>query len=127
MDNAQQKKILVVEDDEAIRVALTGELTRNGFNVQSAVDGEEGLRHAMEFRPDLILLDLGLPKMDGFKVLDRLRADPWGSGVPIIILSNSSDEEKVMQAMQRATFDYLVKADWKLEDIMKKVKAKLGY
>jgi CheY-like chemotaxis protein len=121
------KKILtieVIEDDVTISAVLADNLTREGFEVVRAKDGQEGLDLALSAHPDLILLDLRLPKMDGLIVLDKLRHDPWGKNVQIIILSNSVNPADVASAIDSVN-EYLVKTDWKIEDIIKKIREKL--
>jgi len=125
--NMDKKKILlIVEDEVSLAKLLQQEFFKEGFDVLVAYDGVVGLSLALENKPDIILLDLLLPKMDGLSLLRELRKDPWGLDVPVIILSNLSDAEKISEAASKEVFDYLVKADWKLEDVIKKVKDKLG-
>lgn len=101
-------------------------LKKEGFEVSQAMDGEEGLAKARKEHPDLILLDIILPKMNGLEVLEKLRQDKWGMGAKILILTNLSDGEHVLKAIQGKAYDFLVKADWKMEELIKKVKEKLG-
>ncbi|MCX6778672.1 MAG: response regulator [Candidatus Magasanikbacteria bacterium] len=123
---SEKKKILlIVEDEISLLKILQEEFSKEGFDVITAIDGVSGLDLALTKRPDLILLDLILPKMDGLSLLRELRKDSWGMDVPVIILSNLSDAEKISEASEHEVFDYLVKADWKLEDVIKKVKNKL--
>jgi len=105
---------------------LVSMFTIEGFNVIKAEDGQEGLDVALEHHPDLILLDIVMPKMNGMDVLQKLRKDEWGKNVPIILLTNLSDSEKVEDAMKYGVYDYLIKTDWELKDVVKKVKEKLG-
>lgn len=116
--------IEVIEDDPTLSTALADNLTNEGFQVIRAKDGQEGLNMALSERPDLILLDLRLPKMDGLIILDKLRQDPWGKNVEVIVLSNSSNPNDVASAIDSVN-EYLVKVDWKIEDIIKKVREKL--
>ncbi|MBI3485523.1 response regulator [Candidatus Daviesbacteria bacterium] len=120
-----QKKILVVEDEQILRQALIGKLTHEGFSVQMASDGEEGLRSALSEHPDLILLDIVMPTMDGVTMLKKLREDDWGQKANVIILTNLSDAEKMEESLKAGVHDYLIKADWKLEDLVEKIKIKL--
>lgn len=120
------KKILVIEDDENIRKAIETKLKSVGFNVLTASDGSEGYNTALSERPDLILLDVILPVMDGVTVLDKLRADAWGKDVPIIILSNLSKVDAIEESKQKGVKHYLVKTDWKLEDVVDKIRSELG-
>lgn len=119
-------KILVVEDEPALSSALRSMLIREKYEVTVAKDGQEGLVRAFTDHPDLILLDVIMPVMDGMTMLSALRKDVWGRNVPVILLTNLFDTEKIAQSMEQGVFDYLVKSDWKLEDIIKKVKEKLA-
>ena len=120
------KKILVVEDDEAISKALQTKLVNEGYEVIVATDGAEGVELALSEKPDLILLDVILPVMDGITVLDKLRADRWGKTVPVIILSNLGKADAIEESKERGVNHYLVKTDWKLADVIQKVKDELG-
>jgi len=120
------KKILIVEDDTTMQKLLTDKFTKSGFEVLSALNGKEGLKMALKEKPDMILLDLVMPVMDGMTMLSKLREDKWGKNARVIILSNLSDAEKVSEAIQKGTYDYLVKVDWRLEDIVKKISKQLG-
>lgn len=119
------KKILVVEDEISLLQALILKLKKEGFHVLSARNGQEGLEVAGKEHPDLILLDIIMPVMDGMTMLKKLREDPRGKDVPIIILTNLTGSDKVADALENESFDYLVKSDWKLEDVVKKVREKL--
>ena len=120
-------KILVVEDDASFLKALGDRLRRDGFLVEEALDGEEGLRLALENRPDLVLLDLRLPKMDGAEMMQKLREDKWGTDVPIIILTNyDRDEEGFRDIMRNKPSYYLLKLENPLSEVVLKVKEVLG-
>ncbi len=120
------KKILIVEDETFLLDSLVRAFTAAGFVVRRAKDGEEGLAHAFAEHPDIILLDLLMPKLDGMSALKKLRDDPWGKEVAVIILTNASGAQKVNEAVENKVTDFLVKADWKLEEVVKRVKEKLG-
>ncbi|HEY9584986.1 MAG TPA: response regulator [Candidatus Paceibacterota bacterium] len=120
------KKILIIEDDISLSDVLRDTLLRDGFVLFQAEDGEEGLALALKEHPDLILLDLVLPKKDGMRVLIELRDDPWGKAAKVIILSNQSDTKKVAEAMMHETFDYLVKSSVDIGMIVTMVKKNLG-
>ncbi len=122
----QSKKILIVEDEQDLRQELVDKFTREGFVALRAKNGEEGLKIALVEHPDLILLDVVMPVMDGITMAKKLRQDKWGHNVPVIMLTNLSDVEKVSKAMESGIFEYLVKSDWKIQDVVKKVKEKLG-
>ncbi len=122
---ANKKRILTVEDEAPLRSALVFKLANEGFEVLSAKNGEEGLQMALSEHPDLILLDIVMPKMDGMKVLENLRADAWGKTAQVIMLTNLSDNEKVSKAITNHAFDFFVKSDIKIQDVIDKIKAKL--
>ncbi|MDO8592623.1 MAG: response regulator [bacterium] len=126
MAEANNKKVLVVEDDEALLSVMADSFTIEGFTVFSAANGASGLELALKEHPDIILLDIQMPVMDGLEMLDKLRQDDWGGRAEVILLTNFSDMDKVAKAAEKGAYDYLVKSDWKTEDIIKKVKNKLG-
>lgn len=121
-----KKAILIVEDERVLLTALANKFTLEGFDVKMASNGEEGLKKALALRPDLILLDILMPVMDGMTMLEKLRKDAWGKNAEVIILTNLADTGSVSEALDRGTFDFLVKSDWKMEEIVKKVREKLG-
>lgn len=122
------KKILIVEDEQDMLDALTDKFTREGFETLQAKDGIEGLEVALKDHPDLILLDIVMPKMDGMTMMKKLREDEWGKNVPIIILTNlSATDEKLIEGMVKGEPSYyLVKSDWKIKDVVEKVKETLN-
>jgi len=121
----EKKTILIAEDEISLLQALTDKFTREGFNVLEAKNGKEGLEIALEKHPDLILLDLIMPKMDGITMLKKLREDEWGKNVEVIVLTNLSDASTVAKVVEKGAFDFLVKSDWKLSDVVERVKEKL--
>lgn len=123
MTDKNNKTILIVEDEEDLREALIDKLRREGFLPLGAKDGEEGLKLALKEHPDLILLDIVMPKMDGMTMMKKLREDNWGKNVSIILLTNlSATEEIVTGIVEDRPFYYLVKSDWKINDVIEKVK-----
>ncbi|MFA6365257.1 MAG: response regulator [Candidatus Paceibacterota bacterium] len=123
-----QKTILIVEDHIPIRLALVEKLVKHGYNTIEAKDGEEGLKVAIAKTPDLILLDLIMPRLGGMEMLEKLRKEnEFGRKVPVIILTNLNPNDKIMKEVVETepTF-YLVKADWKLEDVIEKVNETLA-
>lgn len=120
------QKILVVEDNESLCNVLADTFTDEGFEVKTAFDGEEGLEAAKEWKPDVMLLDLLLPKKDGEDLLKELREEEGGDDVLVIALTNSDSSEKVFNLMNLGVTDYLTKSDWELSDLVKKVKERLG-
>ncbi len=118
-----EKKVLIVEDHGPIRQALAEKLVHEGMVALEAKDGEEGLATALKEKPDLILLDIIMPRMGGMAMLEELRKDDWGKKVPVIILSNLSPDDKIMrEVVETEPVYYLVKADWKIEDVVAKIK-----
>ena len=122
------QKILIVDDERDLRVALRLSLEAAGFTVIEATDGIEGLATAEQMRPDLILLDITMPNMNGHQMLRAIRSKPWGRHIHIILLSNADDPRNVTQGITLRGNDYLIKSQTSLEDIVKKVKQHLaGY
>jgi DNA-binding response OmpR family regulator len=120
------KKVLVTEDEAPLRNAVSDILTFEGFTVFQAKNGQEGLDIALKEHPDLILLDLMMPVMDGLTMLQKLREDEWGKTAAVILLTNINDPEKVAAATDAGTYDFLVKSDWNIEDVVGKIKTRLG-
>lgn len=119
------KKILLIEDDKFLRELIAQKLIREGFKVSEAVDGEEGIKKIKSEKPDLILLDLILPGIDGFEVLSRMREEPTLISIPVIILSNLGQREDVERGLKMGAVDYLIKAHFTPGEIIDKVKAAL--
>ncbi|HWP77783.1 MAG TPA: response regulator [Methylomirabilota bacterium] len=120
------RRVLLAEDDRFLRKAAETALKRQGFTVLPAVDGEEALRTARAEAPHLILLDLIMPKMQGFEVLRALKADPATAAIPVIILSNLGQDSDVKQAMEAGAAGYFVKANLSLQDLVKRVGELIG-
>jgi DNA-binding response OmpR family regulator len=120
------RRILLAEDDRFLRKAAATALKRQGFAVLEAVDGEEALRVARAEAPDLILLDLIMPKLQGFEVLRALKADPATAATPVLILSNLGQDSDVKQAMEAGAAGYFVKVNLSLQDLGKRVVEILG-
>jgi len=126
--NSGGAKVLLVEDDTFLRDICFKKLIKEGFNVEAAVDGEEALKKVESFMPEIILLDIILPSIDGFEVLKKIRAhkNKIIKNVPVIMLTNLGQEEDVKKAMSLGASDYLIKAHFTTEEIVKKIKNKLG-
>jgi DNA-binding response OmpR family regulator len=120
------KKILFIEDEAALQKTFRDVLEKEGYQMISALDGESGLRLARSEKPDLILLDLILPRKDGFEVLKELKEDEATKGIPVIVLTNLEDIESVEKAIELGATTYLVKAQYTLEEVIQKVKKALG-
>lgn len=121
-----KKTILIVEDEEPMQLALKDLLTFEGFDVLMAQNGLEGLEIALEKHPDLILLDILMPKMNGIRMLKILRTNEWGKKAKIIILTNYDEREDVAAALENEVYDYFVKTDIKIAEVIQKIKEKLG-
>lgn len=115
------KKILIIEDDTFLRELIAKKLSREGFEIVHALDGEEGLKKSKEEKPDLILLDLILPTIDGFEVLSQIKRDPELAQIPVVILSNLGQREEIEMGLKMGV-DYLVKANFTPSEIVKKIK-----
>lgn len=120
-----KKSILIIEDDKFLRELIAKKLAKEGFKIFEAVDGEEGIRKVKEEKPNLVLLDLILPGIDGFEVLSRMKEDPTLLAVPVIILSNLGQKDDVERGLKLGAVDYLVKAHFTPGEIVEKVKAVL--
>jgi DNA-binding response OmpR family regulator len=120
------KKILVVEDEEILMEAMQIGLSKSGFTTLKAYNGEEGLEIALREHPDLILLDVMMPVMDGVEMLKKLREDDWGKSVKVIYLTNVGDTDKIADSLGNGVRDYLLKANWTVEKIIEKVNEKLN-
>ncbi len=120
------KTILFVEDEAALQKTLTDYLEEEKFNVISALDGETGYRLACEKKPDLILLDLILPRLHGLEVLKKLKETEETRTIPVIILTNLEDIRDVEKSIELGATTYLVKAQYSLEEVITKVRQALG-
>ena len=119
------KTILIIEDDKFLRELIVQKLIKEGFEISEAVDGEEGMKKVKEEKPDLVLLDLILPGIDGFEVLSRMREESALASIPVIILSNLGQREDVEKGLRMGAVDYLIKAHFTPGEIIDKIKAAL--
>lgn len=119
-------KILVVEDDKFLRELISQKVGGEGYEVVEAVDGEEGVEKVSKERPDLILLDLILPGMDGFEVLRKVKGEEATKDIPVIIISNLGQKEDVDKGMGLGAVDYLIKAHFTPGEIISKIREVLG-
>jgi DNA-binding response OmpR family regulator len=130
MQNKQSKKtILIVEDEVSLQNALAEKLNREGFDTLCAGDGQEGISIANSSHPDLILLDIKMPKMDGITMLQKLRHDSkWGQDVAVILLTNSAPDEDMpsLNLDNGQLPDYLVKSNWSLTTVVEKIRERLA-
>jgi DNA-binding response OmpR family regulator len=119
-------RILVVEDETFLVKIYSVKLKKEGFEVLIATDGEQAVQMANEVKPDIILLDLILPKMNGFEALEKMRANPELKNTPVIVLSNLGQDEDIKRAESLGATDYLVKANFSIQDVIAKVRATLA-
>ena len=119
------KTILVVEDDKFLRELIVQKLIKEGYEVVEATDGEQGIKKIKEEKPDLVLLDLILPGIDGFEVLSKMKEDPGISSTPVIVLSNLGQKEDVERGLSLGAADYLIKAHFTPGEIIEKIKKNL--
>lgn len=119
------QKILIVEDDKFLRELIAQKLIKEGYNIAEAVDGEKGIKTVKEEKPDLVLLDLILPGIDGFEVLAKMKEDPKMAQIPVIILSNLGQKDDIERGLKMGAVDYMIKAHFTPGEIIEKVKAVL--
>ena len=119
------KNILIVEDDKFLRELIVQKLIKEGYDAAEAIDGEEGIKKVKTAKPDLVLLDLILPGIDGFEVLTRMKEDPSLAQIPVIILSNLGQKDDVERGLKLGAVDYLIKAHFTPREIIDKIKNKL--
>lgn len=118
-------KILIVEDEKVLSMVLEEKFKDEGFDTKVAADGEEAITFAASFSPDIILLDLILPKKDGFEVLKELKSDPKLQDITVIVLSNLGEDDEIKKALSLGATDYFVKVQHPMSEIVEKVKAYL--
>lgn len=116
------KRILVIEDDKFLRELISQKLSQEGYDVIEAIDGEEGIKKVREENPELVLLDLILPGIDGFEVLGQMRESQPPVNIPVIILSNLGQKEDVERGLKLGAIDYLIKAHFTPGEIVEKIK-----
>ena len=121
-----KKHILLVEDDEFLAELYATKLNLEGFEVSLASDGEKGLKLIKEENPDLVLLDIIMPKMDGFEVLKQIKSDKKTKSIPVILLTNLSQKDEVKKGLELGAVDYLIKAHFMPSEVVKKIKGALA-
>ncbi|MBS7346091.1 MAG: response regulator [Candidatus Sacchiramonaceae bacterium] len=121
-----KKKILLVEDDEVLASVYRARLELEGFNIREVHNGEEALTAALDYRPDLILLDAMMPKISGFDVLDILRNTPETMNLRVVMLTALSQDKDRQRAESLGVDDYLVKSQVVIGDVVSRVKHHLG-
>jgi DNA-binding response OmpR family regulator len=120
------KKILFIEDESALQKTFGDLLRQEGYEMISALDGEVGLRLAKTQKPDLILLDLVLPRLHGFEVLKKLKEDEETRDIPVIVLTNLEGIGDIEKALELGATTYLVKTQYSLEEVVEKIKQAVG-
>ena len=122
MTKESKSRVLIIEDESALLFALKAELTHSGYEVSAALSGEEGANKAMTEKPAVILLDLLLPEMSGFEVMERLQSNDDTKDIPVIVVSNLADSDNVERSKKLGAIDYLIKTDYSLERIVERIK-----
>jgi len=120
------KKILIIEDEEIMIDLLQRKLTKEGYEISVARDGEEGLKVMREVRPDLVLLDIVMPKMGGFEVMEKMNKDPELKAIPVIVISNSGQPVELDRAQKLGAKDWLIKTEFDPQEVIDKVKKHIG-
>jgi len=115
-------KIIIAEDDQFILKAMTTKLTKEGYEVKIATDGVQLMDMLKSYIPDLIILDLLMPKKDGFEVIKEVKEDPKLKNIPILIASNLGQENDIQQVLNLGATDYIIKSEFTLESLVQKIK-----
>ena len=115
-------KILIIEDDKFLRELISQKLLKEGYDIIEAMDGEKGIEKIKKEQPDLVLLDLILPGIDGFEILAKIKADPKISKIPVIILSNLGQKTDIQKGLEMGAVDYLIKAHFTPTEIVEKIR-----
>lgn len=126
MEPVKTPKILLVEDDPLLVKMYSTKFSTDGFNVLTASDGEQGLKTALAEHPDFIILDVMMPKLSGIDMLTKLKQDPQGAQIPVLVLSNLSQEQEAKRALDLGAKEYLVKANFTPSEVVTKVRAYLA-
>ena len=121
-----QKKILIIEDDTFFRGLISKKLLAEDFGVLQAQDGQSGLEQVKTGKPDLVVLDLLLPNVDGFEILTNVKNDPKTASVPVIVLSNLGQAEDIEKGMKLGASDYLIKSQYNVDEIVERIKNMLN-
>jgi DNA-binding response OmpR family regulator len=120
------KKILIIEDEEILSSLLSKRLEREGYEIVVAPDGEVGVETMKEQKPDLVLLDIVMPKKDGFQVMEEMQADEALSKIPVVIISNSGQPVELDRAKKLGAKDWLVKTEFDPQEVLDKVSRQIG-
>lgn len=122
----EKKKILIIEDEEIMLDLLQRKLTNNGYEISIARNGEDGLKMIKETKPDLILLDIIMPKMSGMEVLEGMQKDKEVKSIPVIIISNSGQPVELDRAKKLGVKDWLIKTEFDPQEVVDKVVRQIG-
>jgi len=122
----KKKKILIIEDEQVLLDVLLKKLTKENYFVSFAMDGEEGMEKIKSEKPDLILLDIVMPKKNGYEVLQEMQNDETMKNIPVVVISNSGQMVEIEKILALGVKDYLVKAEFSPEDVLEKVKKYLS-
>lgn len=117
------KKILIMEDEKVLQTLLEEKLKKHGYEVMAVDDGERGMEVISDYKPDLILLDMMMPKVDGFGVLEQMKENDLTSSFPVIVISNSGQPVEIERALSLGVIDYIIKVDFDPAEVVEKVKA----
>jgi len=117
-----EKKIILIEDEEIVLNLLQKKLTLEGYDVSVARDGEDGLKKMKETKPDLVLLDIIMPKKGGFEVMEEMQKDETLKDIPIIVISNSGQPVEIDKAQKLGAKDWLIKTEFDPQEVLEKVK-----
>lgn len=126
MTNESKKLILIVDDDKILQTALSKTLINAGYDVIVANDGKEGVDVALSRKPDLLIVDMLMPVMDGLEMLNHLRTDDWGKTAKTIVLTNADDVSILEESVAAQNHEYMVKTDWRMDQIVEKIKTMIG-
>ena len=120
------KKILIIEDEELMYNLLERKLTADGYKITVAKDGIEGMEMMKKEKPDLILLDIVMPKKNGFEVMEEMQKEKELRGIPIIVISNSGQPVEIDKARELGAKDWLIKTEFDPQEVIKKVRKQIG-
>lgn len=123
MVEAQKKKILLIEDDSFISQMYAMKFKQTNFDFLVARDGVKGLELAKKEKPDLVLLDIILPEIDGFEILRRLKEDPLLQAIPVVLLTNLGQQENIQKGVAMGAKDYIIKAHYTPQEVVEKVQS----
>ena len=121
-----KKKVLIIEDEDIMLNLLQKKLTNEGYEVFTAMDGEKGLEVMAKVNPELVLLDIVMPKLGGFEVMERMKKDPGLKEIPVIIVSNSGQPVEISKAQELGAKDWLIKTEFDPQEVIEKVVKQIG-